>query len=70
MPEGGTARHGNIRGETKSGVKWALAAPSPKCILAPPHSLSKRPGCYHSTSRTRVRDRIFKLNPIHGSVIY
>ena len=35
MPEGRTARHGNIRGETKSGVKWALAAPSPTCILAP-----------------------------------
>ena len=32
--------------------------------------LCKRPGCYHSTSKTHVRDRIFKLSPIHASVIY
>ena len=32
--------------------------------------LWKRPGCYHSTSKTHVRDRIFKLSPIHVSVIY
>ena len=32
--------------------------------------LVKRPGCYHSASKTHVRDRIFKLNPIHASVIY
>ena len=29
-----------------------------------------RPGCYHSTSKTQVRDRIFKLTLIHASVIY
>ena len=34
------------------------------------HLLCKRPGCYHSTSKTHVRDRIFKLSPIHTSVIY
>ena len=27
-------------------------------------------GCYRSTSKTPMRDRIFKLSPIHGSVIY
>ena len=32
--------------------------------------LCYRPGCYHSASKTRVRDRIFKLIPVHGSVIY
>ena len=26
-------------------------------------------GCYHSASRTHVRDRIFKLTPIHTSVV-
>ena len=34
------------------------------------HLLCKRRGCYHSTSKTHVRDRIFKLNLIHASVIY
>ena len=34
------------------------------------HLLCKRPGCYHSTSKTHVRDRIFKLRPMHASVIY
>ena len=34
------------------------------------HLLCKRAGCYHSASKTHVRDRIFKLNPIHASVIY
>ena len=29
--------------------------------LPPSHLLRKRPGCYHSTSITRVRDRNFKL---------
>ena len=32
------------------------------------HLLCKRPGCYHSTNKTHVRDRIFKLSPIHASV--
>ena len=31
---------------------------------------SKRPVYYHSASKTHVRDRIFKLTPIHASVIY
>ena len=26
----------------------------------------KRPGCYHSISKTQMRDRIFKLTPIHN----
>ena len=34
------------------------------------HLLGKRPKCYHSTNKTHVRDRIFKLSPIHASVIY
>ena len=29
-----------------------------------------RSGCYHSTSNTQIRGRIFKLVPIHASVIY
>ena len=33
------------------------------------HLLCKRPGCYHSASKTHVRDRIFKLRPIHASLI-
>ena len=32
--------------------------------------LCQRQGCYHSASKTHVRDRIFKLTPIHASVIY
>ena len=38
--------------------------------LPPSHLLRKRPGCYHSTNKTHVRDRIFKLSPIHVYVIY
>ena len=34
------------------------------------HLLCKRPGCYNSTSKTHVRDMIFKFSPIHASVIY
>ena len=34
------------------------------------HFLCKRPGCYHSTSKRQVADTIFKLTPIHVSVIY
>ena len=30
----------------------------------------KRPGCYHSTSKTQVEERILKLSPIHASAIY
>ena len=32
------------------------------------HLLCKRPGCYHSTSKTHLKGRIFKLSPIHASV--
>ena len=32
--------------------------------------LCTRPGCYHSTSMTLVRNRIFKLSPVCASVIY
>ena len=38
--------------------------------LSPSHLLCKRPRCYHSISKTQVADRIFKLGPIHASVIY
>ena len=31
--------------------------------------LCKRPACYHSASKTSVRDRIFNSSPIHASVI-
>ena len=34
------------------------------------HLLCKRQGCYHSTNKTHVGDRIFKLSLIHASVIY
>ena len=37
--------------------------------LPPSNLLCERPGCCHSTSKTNVRDRIFKLSPIHASVI-
>ena len=32
--------------------------------------LCKTPGYYHSTSKTHMNDRIFKLSPIRASVIY
>ena len=32
--------------------------------LPPP---TKRPGCHHSTRKTRVKDRTFKFTPIHAS---
>ena len=38
--------------------------------LPPSHLLCKRPTCYHSASKTLVAERIFKLSPIHVSVIY
>ena len=34
------------------------------------YSLHYKPGYYHSESKKYVRDRIFKLTPIYGSVIY
>ena len=34
------------------------------------HVLCKRPTCHHSSSKTHVKDGIFKLTPIHASVIY
>ena len=34
------------------------------------HLLCKSPRCYHSASKTRVAERIFKLSPIYASVIY
>ena len=34
------------------------------------HLLCKRPGWNYNTGNTHVKDRIFKLRPIHGSVIY
>ena len=33
------------------------------------HLLCERPACYHSASTTHVRDRNFKLNSIHASMI-
>ena len=32
------------------------------------HLLCRRPGCCHSTSKTQVRERIFKLILIYASV--
>ena len=46
---------------TVKGLEPATPATSYTC---------KRPGCYHSNSKTHVRDMIFQLSPIHGSVIY
>ena len=34
------------------------------------HLLCKRLGCFHSASKTHVRDRIFESSPIHASVIF
>ena len=34
-----------------------------------PVTSCERPRCYHSASEKHVRDRIFKLTPIHASVI-
>ena len=34
------------------------------------HLLWKRWTCYHSVSKTRVAERIFKLRPIHAWMIY
>ena len=33
------------------------------------HLLCQRPACYHSVRKTNVIDSIFKLNPIHASMI-
>ena len=41
-----------------------------KKIIQSCHLLCKRPICYHSTNKTHVAERIFKLSPIHASVIY
>ena len=38
--------------------------------MPPSHLLCKRQGCYHSASKTHVTDRIFKLSPVHASMIY
>ena len=32
--------------------------------------LCNKPECYHSTRKTQVTERIFKMNLIHASVIY
>ena len=34
------------------------------------HLLCMRPGCHRRASKTQVRDGIFKLSPIHASVMY
>ena len=44
------------------------AVKGPKPATQPP--LVQRPGCYHSTNKTNVRDRVLKMTPIHASVIY
>ena len=41
-----------------------------KIICQKCHLLCKKLRCYHSASKTRVAERIFKLSPIHASVIY
>ena len=40
-----------------------------KKIIRTCHLLCKRPRCYHSASKTEVTEKIFKLSPIHASVI-
>ena len=35
----------------------------------PANSCAKRLGCYHSTSKTHTRNKIFKLPPNHAFVI-
>ena len=39
-------------------------------IIQTCHLLCKRPRYYYSASKTQVTERIFKLSPIHASVIY
>ena len=46
------------------------SAPEKGSNLPPSHLLCETQGCYHSSSKTHVRDRILKLIPIHASVIY
>ena len=48
--------------------KYYLAGDNKRALTC--YLLCKRPGGYHSTSKTHVRNRIFKLSPIHTSVIY
>ena len=40
-----------------------------KRIRTPSHLLCNEPTCYHSASQTHVKGKIFKLSPIHASVI-
>ena len=39
-----------------------------KCIRTS-YLLCNEPACYHSASKTYVRDRVFKMSPIDASVI-
>ena len=39
-----------------------------KCVFD--YLLYNKPACYHSASKASVKAKIFKLSPIHASVIY
>ena len=43
-----------------------------KCVFEPSISsvTCNKPACYHSARKTHVRNRIFRLSPIHASVTY
>ena len=41
-----------------------------KKIIRISYLMCKRPRCYHSASKTQVAERIFKLTPVHATVIY
>ena len=38
-----------------------------RCVRTP-YLLCNKPACYHSTMKTQVTERIFKLSPIHASM--
>ena len=49
---------------------FSLNPVTEKCIIKRArscHFVCKRLECYHNTRETHVRDRIFKLSPIHAS---
>ena len=50
-------------------IQWQKILYFKKTILTC-YLLCKRPRCYLSTSKTQVAEIIFKLSPIHASVIY
>ena len=49
-------------------IQWNICHYSKRARIC--HLLCKRLGCYHHASKTHARDRIFKLSPVHSSVIH